>query len=190
MSYNYNIPQPTDELSQSQNDILQNFTSLGSIAGSSSANTFSLNNTAGFNFLFSRNIGTAPTQVVGATFLWTQTFAPTGRNELFILNDATAVTAAGIPITAAGYTQNGWSYLASGILLKWGSITVNASPSTTAVNLNAIGPAYNSAFNVQVTTQNPTTTSYATYVSLTASTLTLGNPGGSMKSCNWFTIGY
>lgn len=140
------IPQPTDQLSISQANILNNFTILGAIAGNATAGSASLNNTAGFNFLYSRNIGAAPAYVAGTTKIWTQTYATTTRGELFVGNDTTPL--AGIPITAAGFTTNGWAYLPSGILWKWGNSTAGT---TVNIDVQSGGPAFTQVFARNVT---------------------------------------
>ena len=59
MAFLWNIPQPTDQLSVSQGNILNNFTILGAIAGNSIIpnGSASLNNIAGFNFVNLANQG-------------------------------------------------------------------------------------------------------------------------------------
>jgi hypothetical protein len=183
MAYQYNIPAATDQISVSQGDIQGNFQALGAIAGNGNAGSPSLNSNAGFNFVYSRNIGAAPAYVAGTTKIWTQTYAPTTRGELFIGNDTTPL--AGIPITASNFASPGYAYLPSGVLIKWGTVTVNGS---TPVNLNGIGPDFTAVFIPGAVLQNNTGTSTVNVVSLIPATLTLTSPNN--RPCYWFVIGY
>ena len=119
MPFLFNIPQPGDLLSVSQGNLLSNNQILGAIAGNANVNSSLLNANAGFNFLYLQNQGAAPTFVAGTANIWVQNSASTGNNELFIRNDTTA---AGIPITASAQAANGWGYLPTGNLVKWGSL--------------------------------------------------------------------
>ncbi len=59
-------------------------------------------------------------------------------------------------VAAPLINSNGWTYLPSGIIMKWGFVAKAANPPnpTTTVLLNAIGvasPAFTQIFNAQVT---------------------------------------
>lgn len=107
MAYNAQIPQATDQISVSQGQILANFQFLNTIA---------------------TGIFDAPVQLIapvipaGSNALYTLVpiVAPlTGKNELFLRNDGIAKN---IPITASLQGNTGYSYLPSGILIKWGYV--------------------------------------------------------------------
>lgn len=141
MAYNSAIPQANNKLSQSQNDLLNNFTALGAIAGVSGVpNSASLNNTAGFNFVYLPPQGATPP--VGSAFgnnigLYSFNNATTTKNELYVHKQQNATTTE-VPMTAStlsnstpvGLTQ-GYTYLPSGIILAWGSqLILNAGITT------------------------------------------------------------
>src|SRR5579872_4502392 len=102
MPYIYNIPQPNDQLSVSQGQILGNFTALGAIGGNGSANSNALAG-VGFNFIFFPASVAAPAFAAPNVILWNQNYATTGNNELWVRSTSGG---AAIPITA---TNNGTS---------------------------------------------------------------------------------
>jgi hypothetical protein len=133
MSFNALIPQANNRLSQSQIDILGNFTALGAIAGNANPNSNLLNGAAGFNFVYLPLQGAQPNFIATSSNIWTQlnnipALGNTGRNELFIRTDS-ANTAAnqGIPITTATKATKGYTFLPSGIILQWGTTLLLAA---------------------------------------------------------------
>lgn len=135
MAYDPNIPLATDQLSVSQGQILANFQALGVIVdgllnlppqGSLPAST-------GFNQIFA----------------FISSF--TGNEEVYIQQSSTGLN---IPITASDQIANGWSYLASGVLLKWGSFAVGGIGLSVPV---AFGPTYTANPWLVLATATPTT---------------------------------
>jgi hypothetical protein len=138
--YNQNIPQPGDTLSASQPQILGNFAALSSFG----------NGYADFP-----TQGVAPTLGAGDTGFYTLNNADTTKDEMYIVkpsNDAPT----DIPFTASKMSnslmancEEGWSYLPSGLLIKWGAIAITASGLVT-INVPGVcgGPAFNKAFQV------------------------------------------
>jgi len=134
MAYIYNIPQPTDQLSVSQGQILGNFTALGAIAGNGSASSSALNSTSGFNWLYLPPQGSTPP--AGALFtagnvgLYSANDSVTGKNELYInkTNNSGVVQIAATesilgttnPIPGS-FGGTGWTMLPSGLKLVWGT---------------------------------------------------------------------
>ena len=130
------IPNATDITSQSQSQIQTNFQSIQTLVDVNH-NDFS----DGVNFGKHRQInfpvqtglpGSPSTFAAGEVGLYNQlpTATPTtGVNELWINKNVSGGTAVQIPMTASilstnnspGTISNGWTYLPSGILLKWGS---------------------------------------------------------------------
>lgn len=106
MAYNPNIPQPTDQISVSQGQILNNFQAL---------NPFIL------------GIFDLPPQATPPTFpspdvgLYSMVSTLTGNDELFITKQLPGPITSTVQATAAFFNPNGWTYLPSGILLKWGT---------------------------------------------------------------------
>lgn len=108
MAWQPNIPQPTDQLSTSQGDILGNFQALDPV----------VNGIISFP-------ATAPAPVIpagiDALYGAIPTAAPlTGLNELFIKKQIPAAPDITFPMTAALFANDGYTYLPSGILIKWG----------------------------------------------------------------------
>jgi hypothetical protein len=106
MAYNPNIPQPTDQISVSQGQILNNFQALNPFI----LGIFDLPPQA-----------TPPTFTAGDIGLYSMipAAAPlTGINELFV----TYADGSSLPITAALFSNTGYAYLPSGILIKWGYV--------------------------------------------------------------------
>ena len=141
MAFLPNIPLATDQLSVSQGNILNNFNILGAIAGNTNASSASVNAASGFNWLYLPPQGATPP--AGAAFtagnigLYSATSTVTSQNELYI-NKQNQATTVQIPSTASilsvnsnpGFLSSGWTYLPSGILLKWAG-TANANGQTT-----------------------------------------------------------
>lgn len=197
MPFLYNIPQATDQLSISQADILNNFSILGAIAGNASNASSSLNAASGFNYINLPNNGSIPP--VGSSFpagniaLYASTNPTTSQNELYInkTNQATVVqipaTASSLSITSApAQFTPGWTYLPSGLLLKWGS---QANTNPTNINLNAVGPAYTGLLSAQFSAFNAVVIFFCNISGTTASNLQLV-PSGPGGGAFWFTIGY
>lgn len=137
MAYNPNIPQPNDQISQSQDDILQNFQALNP-AYINSLPYVLLNDQA-------LSPATSATQV--ALYAKTST-----GDQLFFRRESNGQE---IPFTQKGIRLDGgpsdnrhvWSYLPSGILTMSGSVVSGASGAAT-VTFAAVAsfPGFNAAF--------------------------------------------
>jgi len=95
-------------------------------------------------------------------------YPTTGVNELFVVKADGTTT----PITARAASTNGWSYLPSGILLKWGTTTrINASePFAYLYPTGASIPVFSTVFSVQLTVIDDNTP-YDTVVTLQTGTI-------------------
>lgn len=159
MAFLPNIPQSTDQLSISQGDLLNNFQILGAIAGNGNPSSASINVTSGFNWVYLPPQASTPP--AGASFtaghigLYSYPSTVTSQNELYInkRNQATVVqvaaTASILSVNSAPAALSaGWTYLPSGILLKWGS-NISANGQTT-INfpVDATIPAFTTCFTV------------------------------------------
>ncbi len=123
MPYNPNIPQPPHIMSDSQDDILNNFIQLNT--------AFSINHTA-YN-----TVDQGKHKQV--TLPENTTPTPTAANEANIYSDLNALTGETelwwqrenngerISFTAMSAIANGWCYLPSGLLLQWGTDTKTGS---------------------------------------------------------------
>jgi hypothetical protein len=172
MAYDYDIPLATDQISVSQNDILQNFTALGVIAGNGQSGSAALApaGTAGLNFVYLPPQASIPPIVFPAGNVGLYSATNTGvalnqQNELYINRqvynpvstaNVTLQVLATASILGQNYTTNGagiaglagWSYIPSGLLIKWGVNTWTGSQvftmDTTDARGNAI-PAFSNA---------------------------------------------
>jgi hypothetical protein len=209
-----NIPQSTDQLSVSQGNILTNFSILGAIAGNANPSSSSINAISGFNWLYLPPQASNPP--AGATFtagnigLYSSNTVNsiTGQNELYInkRNQATVVqipaTASILSVTSApALNSNGWTYLPSGILMKWGFVQMNNSgaPFSVAFASGANIPVFQQVFNIQLTqsyNSNTTSQNRVFAVSLLTPPTTTGftmTYSGSFDTSTWIyylAIGY
>jgi hypothetical protein len=74
-------------------------------------------------------------------------FPLTTVNELFVSkSDGTQV-----PMTASLQAQTGWTFLPSGILLKWGRVSTASGTQTVTFPTGATIPAFGALFSIQLT---------------------------------------
>lgn len=192
MAFLPNIPQATDQIATSQADILNNFSILGAIAGNSSASSASINSIAGFDWILLPPNGAIPPS--GSAFitnnlgLYGATNTLTTHTELYLNKTVTTLsgtTIQQIATTAASLSAGGWSYLPSGVLIKWGSATApGAGPYILTFPVNGSTPQFNHPYIPLLTNISPITT-YVT--ALTATTMTVQCSGAG--SFYWFVIG-
>lgn len=134
MPYQNNIPLAPDQLSKSQGDINGNFQILGAIGGIPGVNNSSGINTApgaGFNYLFLTAGNNPPAGSVFANNNALFSSAVAGVNELFVNKNNQAGPVV-VPFTksilstavAPANGLPGWTYLPSGIIMKWGIVAV------------------------------------------------------------------
>lgn len=142
MAYQNNIPAPTDQLSQSQQDIQDNFAAIKTLVDVNHV-TFDTADQGKHKFVTFPVQGSAPTFNAGEVGLYNAAYATTGVNELFVTNQAGTST----PITASNPNTQGWTYLPSGILLKWGTSTVSGLGNVSL----SFGPAFSAVYSTQLT---------------------------------------
>lgn len=168
MPYHNNIPAATDRINASQPSLLENFQEIQNALAINHV-TFNVANVGKHEKVVFPNLGAAPANEP-PVFL---------NTEIGLYNCINAITtipeiylrrnnaATGYPMTAkvcvaAANPSTGWTYLPSGIVMKWGktqTALIGGSYSVT-VDLSAIGPNY---------TVEP-------YAQLTLNTLAAGNP--------------
>lgn len=147
MAYNSNIPQAGDKISNSQSDILGNFLALAPFG----------NGYAEFTLQ-----GSVPSFGISSTGMYTLLYAQTAKNELYIHKESidaptdVPFTASKMSNTAIASCVNGWSYLPSGLLIKWGSYSVTSSGVDVDVDVAVTsgGPNFNKVFQVFITPVN------------------------------------
>lgn len=165
MAYNNNIPQPGDQISQSQVQILQNFADLQTLIDVNHVDFASADQGKHKWVTLTQQSAIPPTgSAFGATELglYNAVNSITTKNELYIkkINQVTTVQ---IPATASilsttsipTWTSSGWTYLPSGILCKWGTVTPGgAGSSSFSFPVSATIPAFSGIFNIQLTLYN------------------------------------
>lgn len=148
--FNNNIPQPTDKISDSQPELLQNNQSIQDWI---EINHVTFNDTdAGKHIGIQIVESVAPATGAKEIGLYADQDPDTLDEELYFRRQNNGVT---IPMTAADFTPNqGWTYLPSGMLIKWGTTTIAAGTGinqsgapTTEVDYS-FGPAFSSVLQV------------------------------------------
>lgn len=191
MAYNANVPQPGDLLSQSQIDLLSNFTEI---------NTFVNVNHEAFNSVAPHAQGKhkqieMPVQAADVATDLTQWSMYVKNNTLGVPAPAIwlrppvsaqhPAPANPIDITTAGMANNGWCRLPCGILMAWG--TVNVPGGSTAVpgiaNLVLTSPTiagfpgFNAVYSAQATgVRNGGMDKYIWVSNLAVGAITIANP--------------
>lgn len=131
--YTPNIPQPSDDPSVSQNQILENFQTLDTAFsqdhGAYNSATEGLHHQV--TFPVGPLAGQPFTYLAGEIGLQSLDQAPTSRPDIWLTRGAgTAFPATGYS-TGGTNVANGWTYLPSGVLLAWGRATIPAPGSLT-----------------------------------------------------------
>lgn len=142
MAYTTNVPTANQLISQSQPIINANFAALESFG----------NGYAEISIQVS-----APSFTAGNDGLYVLNNATTTKNEMYIHKQTQAGTTA-IPFTASVMSNvatasciNGWSYLPSGLLMKWGTTAAAATPVAITPTVTGGGPNFTKVFTVYVT---------------------------------------
>ena len=149
MAYKNNIPQPTDALSQSQADILNNFAAIQTLIDIDHVD-FANSNQGQHNKVTFPVQGSAPSFAAGSVGLYNFLSPVTSVNELFLVKSSGAT----VSLTSSQQVtnNNGWAYLPSGVLMKWGKGTATAGVYTFVFPTGANIPAFNGIFSILVTT--------------------------------------
>jgi len=145
MSYNQNIPQSTDQLSQSQADLLNNFAAIYSLIGINHVN-FNVANQGKHNFVSMPVQLADPGTLATELALYTKTSTLSSNPECFIQRQSNGIA---IEFTSATQASNGWSRLPSNILIKWGSSSGTGSTLVTLPTAASI-PVFSNVFQVLV----------------------------------------
>lgn len=146
MAYNDSIPQPTDILQQSQADLLANFQALKQLIDVNHS-TFGSATEGKHAQVAMPNLGVTPTFSGTDGVFYTNTTSLAGGTSVFVKRPSPGMP---IPITVFGGAAEGWSYLPSGILLKWGRGN-GSGPVTTVFPVGATIPNLTTAYNAIIT---------------------------------------
>lgn len=135
MAYNANIPQAADLLSQSQGDLQSNFQAIATLVAVNHVQFNDADQGKHKYVEFPAQLASPPIAfAAGEVALYSFLNATTTKNELYV-NKTNQATVVQVPITASilstnsnpGLNVSGWTYLPSGILLKWGSGSANGN---------------------------------------------------------------
>lgn len=169
MAYNNNIPQPNDDLSVSQPQILANF---AEIATAFNLNHVAFNATGEGKHMFvemPNQNASPPTTIANEVGLYCNTSTLTAQPELFFIKQLGTTAPAplnganGYEFTSSNYILNGgWTRLPSGILMKWGTFSTGGSTGTVVFPTGATIPAFSNVYNIQLTA-NGVATQYYTF---------------------------
>lgn len=128
MAYQNNIPQPTNRLKDSQQDLLDNFIAIKQLIDVNHS-TFGSATEGKHPFIeFPTATPTLNTLTTPEVALYSKVGAVSGVPELYFQRNNLAADM-GYSITEATLNSNGWTRLPSGLLIKWGTGTVPRNPS-------------------------------------------------------------
>lgn len=186
MAYKANIPLQTDQISTSQADLLANFQEI---------NTFVAIDHDGFG---TTNAGkhkkatfpaAAAPGAVGATEVGLYAANVGANPELWINKTATQ-----IPFTAGLLAAPGWTYLPSGIILKWGTGNVGTNAAAYQAFVAGAGiPVFAAAPTCIVSLDGGAGMDKALFVQASAAagvTVYNANAGGGARTFYYLAIGY
>lgn len=187
MSFKPNIPQSSDLLSQSQDDILNNFSGIKTLIDVNHV-TFDASGEGKHSFVQFPVQSPVPTTGAGEVGLYCQTSTLTGNPELVFSHESAGST---YEFTSAVKNEQGYAILPSGIIFKWGSGSVNANTTATVNFATGAGvPTFTTVYNVQVTRQGTSgETGVLYYESYTTTSITVFNTADASKKFFYTVIG-
>jgi hypothetical protein len=209
MALNINIPQPSQTLAQTQLDIKDNFIFINTgfsvdhvefnVTGAGKHNkiTFPVQSPAPV-FVDVGDIGLF-------SFIGSNSFIPTNKNELNVYKDSNTGYV-NVPFTASILSDftpttgsTGWSYLPSGLIIRWGKATINITLNTVVTtNVTFAVDFPNRLLNVQITQEAPNSSDLGIFYSASpvsahsfnVCTFKSINTPGATCVFSYFAIGY
>ena len=157
MPYNQNIPQAADLISTSQDDILQNFTAIyNSFAAATDHPDLNSADAGKHNKITYVRQAAAPVPAGNDLAVYN---VVSGANSQLWFNRAGGTA---VPFTEKVFTVNtsGYTYLPSGLLLKFGRGLTAGAAATLAVNMNGIGANYNAVPFILITPEQSAINQY------------------------------
>jgi hypothetical protein len=154
--YDENIPQPTDTPAASQPQLLANFQAINTLVNVNHVE-FDDPDQGKHKWVSMPDQAVAPATAAAEVAIFGFTSPETGATELYFRKPSSGDQ---IPMTESGGTTTGWSMLPSGLLIKWGSATVNGPGN---VDANASGKAFTTLYKVMLSNASDTVAS-DTYV--------------------------
>lgn len=160
MAYNENIPQASDNPSQSQAQILDNFQEISTAFNTNHGN-FNAGNQGKHSFLQMPEQSSPPSTSSDEMGLYTKESSLTSLAEMFIRRESNGTE---IEFTSFLGAANGWTRLPSGVLLKWGSGN-GSGAHTTNFPTGATIPVFAAVYTAFVVTadSSPTPNTFATF---------------------------
>lgn len=176
MPYFSTIPQPTDRRSKSQQQFKNNFSSIETVLKVNHADFDSPNQGQHNALTFPLQVAD-PVILATEAALYSKNSVASAQPELFFKRGLSApIQMSGMGNTTVGGESYGWSYLPSGMLIKWaGGIHIAGPTATQTITLNT-GPAFTGMFSSIVTLQNNLPENKVLYIqdyNLGAQTVTL-----------------
>ena len=164
MAYNENIPQASDNPSQSQAQILDNFQEISAAFNKNHGN-FNAADQGKHSFLQIPEQSSAPATSANEMGLYTKESSLTSVAEMFIRRESNGTE---IEFTSFLGAANGWTRLPSGVLLKWGSGS-GSGAHTTAFPTAPTIPVFSAVYTGFVTTADSSGSpnTFATYRGIT-----------------------
>jgi hypothetical protein len=145
MTYNANIPQPTDQISDSQSDLLNNFGSINTFVNVNHVAFDDPNQGKHFFVEMPQQAG-APNTALGEVGLYCLASAYGANAPTLVYRQENKGTQ--IEIASANLAATGWTFLPSGLLVKWSSgnaVAVNGA-GTILYPTGAAIPAFGTVF--------------------------------------------
>lgn len=141
MAFNQDIPQSSDDPSQSQSQLLANFQALNTFL---SVNHEDINDSdeGKHKFMQMPSQSSAPSTAAGETAQYVKTSAYTGNPEWHYRRQSSGSE---IDLTGSRKASEGWFYAPSGVLIKWGTAT-GSGEVTATYRVNADTPVFNQVF--------------------------------------------
>lgn len=158
MAYNNNIPQPAQTLTQSQPQLLANFAEIFTwlTVDHNTFNTANAGKHAQVTFVQQLADPDIENNRIALYSKTPTAGALTGVNELYKVNSfgSDVVAQKEFPMTASEQVAIGYSYLPSGLLMKWGVVTRTGNNALINFPNSGIEPQYQTVVYVSVCAEN------------------------------------
>lgn len=147
MPYQNNIPQATDRIKDSQSDILGNFAAIKTLVDINHV-TFDIADQGKHKWVSMPVQAASPATLPGEMALYTKTSTYTTEPEIYLRRQTTGTE---VEFSSGLLANQGWCYLPSGILLKWGNGIANGLTTITFPAAATI-PPFTVIYNIIVCT--------------------------------------
>jgi hypothetical protein len=147
-TYYPTIPQATDQISNSQPQIQNNFTSIMSLIDVNHGD-FATSVAGQHTYVQMTNQSMVPAVNNPDVGLYNYSQGGPGNNQMWVRKaDGTP----DVPMTASSQANVGWAYLPSGIILKWGFFNAPPGISFQEFPVASTIPVFSAVFEVMITT--------------------------------------